>query len=239
MSIKKHIPNTLTLMNLFFGCIAIVFAAHEHLVLSAIFMMFSLLFDFFDGFAARLLGVSSAIGKDLDSLADMVTFGVLPGFFMYYMLGRSTIKDTELFMYVPFLGFVITVFSGLRLAKFNNDTRQSDRFIGLPTPANSMLICSLGAMQQMNELEMTWLNNTWLLLALTAISSYLLIAELPLIALKFKSFAFSKNKFRYILLAVSGLLLVLLQIRAIPIVIVLYILLSIVDNIFSNTAAKS
>lgn len=239
MGIKKHIPNTLTLMNLFFGCIAIVFAAHEHLVLSAIFMFFSLVCDFFDGFAARLLGVSSAIGKDLDSLADMVTFGVLPGFFMYYMLGKSTIKDAELFMYLPFAGFIITVFSGLRLAKFNNDTRQSDRFIGLPTPANSMLICSLGAMLQLNEPEMAWLNNTWLLLALTALSSYLLIAELPLIALKFKSFAFSQNIFRYLLLAFSAILIVAYQISAIPLVIVLYILLSIVDNIFSNTAAKS
>ncbi len=241
MSIKKHIPNTLTLLNLFCGSIAIKFAVNGQLSMAGALMMLSLVFDFFDGFAARLLGVSSAIGKDLDSLADMVTFGVLPGFFMFYLLQQCNIgvENQGYIRYLPYLGFAVTLFSALRLAKFNNDTRQSDRFIGVPTPANSMLICSLGVLYENEPSQMQWLMNMPILLALTAVCSYLLVSELPLIALKFKQFGFNGNQYRYLLLALSLLLLVILKIAAVPLIIVLYILLSIVDNIFSNKAAKS
>lgn len=241
MNIKKHIPNTLTLLNLLCGSVAIKFAVNGQMSIAGALMMLSLLFDFFDGFAARLLGVSSAIGKDLDSLADMVTFGVLPGFFMFYLLQQCTAGGDEAsyMQYVPYLGFVITLFSALRLAKFNNDTRQSDRFIGVPTPANSMLICSLGVLYQAEPTHMQWLMNMPVLLLLTGVCSYLLVSELPLIALKFKHFGIAGNQYRYILLAISLVLLVILKIAALPLIIVLYILLSIVDNIFSNKAAKS
>ena len=131
--IKKHIPNAITCANLFSGCIGIVYAFNGALETAAYFVLLSGIFDFFDGFAARLLNVKSNIGKDLDSLADMVSFGFLPGVVMYQLLSQSDYASP----YLPYLAFIITVFSALRLAKFNNDTRQTEDFIGLNTPMNT------------------------------------------------------------------------------------------------------
>lgn len=236
--IKKQIPNSLTLLNLLCGLIAIKYAVYGHLQIATGLMMASLFFDFFDGFAARALKVSSPIGKDLDSLADMVTFGVLPGFFMYHLIGQAVQNEGQLTGYLPLAGFLIPLLSAVRLAKFNNDTRQSDRFIGLPTPANSIFICSIGWIWQNNPSSVEWLMQPLLLLALTILMSLLLVSEIRLLALKFKHFRFRGNEFRYILVAASAVLLVFFKMFAPPVIIVFYILLSIVDNIFSNNTVK-
>ncbi|PBQ30845.1 CDP-diacylglycerol--serine O-phosphatidyltransferase [Sphingobacteriaceae bacterium] len=249
--IKKNIPNTLTLGNLFCGCLALVQAFNGNLVWAAYFVGISLVLDFFDGFAARALKVSSPIGKDLDSLADMVTFGVVPGVVMFKMLSftLAPLYLTDIFTgteaktdsLIPYLGFIITVFSCIRLAKFNNDTRQSDSFIGLPTPANTMVICSFPLIAQA-QIESQGLNLleykdllpvlSWFLVGITVVFSILLVAEIPLFALKFKNFSWLTNKLVYSFLAVTAVLVALLKFVAIPLVIVLYILVSIVNNIF-------
>jgi CDP-diacylglycerol---serine O-phosphatidyltransferase len=221
---------------LFCGCMALMHVFKGQLIIACGFVLVALVLDFFDGFTARLLKVSSPIGKDLDSLADMVTFGVVPGFFMHYLLQQSLATTGELPSQLSLIGFIITLLSCIRLARFNNDTRQSDQFIGVPTPANTMLIGSLGYLFESAPEQVSLVMQPGVLILITLICSYLLIAELPLIALKFKKFTWKGNEFRYILLAVSAILLVLMGVQAFPLVIVLYIVLSIVNNIFSNKA---
>lgn len=250
MNIKKHIPNTITLGNLFCGCLAIISAFDGDLVWAAYFVGISLVLDFFDGFAARKLRVSSAIGKDLDSLADMVTFGVVPAIVMYKLIGVTllaysihpdVIASTSE-SYLPYFALIIAIFSCIRLAKFNNDTRQSDSFIGLPTPANAMVICSLPLIMHFQS-ELILVNklitNVWFLSGLSLVMSLLLVAEIPLFALKFKNFTWSSNKLVYSFLIVSIILMISLRFLAIPIIIMLYILLSVVSNIFSKPKIKS
>jgi CDP-diacylglycerol---serine O-phosphatidyltransferase len=270
------IPNIITLLNLACGCLAIVFAFNGNLVWAAYLVGIAAVLDFLDGFVARALKQYSPIGKDLDSLADMVTFGVVPGVVMYQMMKLAMTANvllskiwrfphanqfdqdsTTLMTVLPFAAFFITLFSALRLAKFNNDTRQSDSFIGVPTPANSILICSLaligndffaglanveGSFWDMGEYVSVqgnvegafpwWITNlTWILLGITGIMSYLLISEIPLFALKFKSFKWKGNELRFSFLAVAVIMLVLLQYIALPLIIVLYILLSVINNL--------
>jgi CDP-diacylglycerol---serine O-phosphatidyltransferase len=262
MNIKKHIPNAITCGNLFCGCLAIVCAFKGDLVWSAYLVGIAAVLDFFDGFAARLLKVGGELGKQLDSLADMVTFGVVPGVVMYQMLlsGFGRIANQEKIRYdipsdcnFPFCNdhpytiyalaaFIITVFSALRLAKFNIDTRQTDSFIGVPTPANSILICSLPLILEFHpdvhgQLKLQhedFLLNPYLLIGLTVIMSYLLVAELPLFALKFKNFGWPDNKIRYSFLIISVILLILFQFIAIPFIIFLYIFLSIINNLMNK-----
>jgi CDP-diacylglycerol--serine O-phosphatidyltransferase len=237
MNIKRHIPNTITCGNLFCGCLAIVFAFKGDLVASAYLVGIASVFDFFDGFTARLLKVHSETGKQLDSLADMVTFGVVPGVIVYTLLLHSAdiSKDLEHNQWLPFLGFLITIFSAIRLAKFNVDTRQTSSFIGVPTPANAILICSLPLIQAFQPLVgnfnmLTIIDNCWFLITLTILMSLLMVAELPLFALKFKNFGWADNKIRYSFLLISILLLVLFQFIAIPFIIFLYIILSAITN---------
>lgn len=255
--IKKNIPNTITLGNLLCGCMALVQAFNNDLVWAAYFVGMSLVLDFFDGFTARALKVSSPIGKDLDSLADMVTFGVVPGVVMFKMIGDTRLFGIELGLggaldtaalgtdgsiYLPqYFAFIITIFSCIRLAKFNNDTRQSDSFIGLPTPANTMIICSfpLIAEAQMESQGLKLLQYSeflpmlpYILIGISVVLSFLLVAEIPLFALKFKSFSWQTNKLVYSFLALAVIMIVLLKFVAIPLIILLYILISIVNNIF-------
>ena len=242
--IRKNIPNSITCGNLLCGCLAIVNVFDGKLEWVAYFVGIALILDFLDGFFARLLKVSSPIGKDLDSLADMVTFGVVPGLVMFYLIRQGVILDQALIFkpapnvkLLPYLAFIIPVFSAIRLAKFNNDKRQSDSFIGLPTPANAMLICSLPLIYNANNnLEHNNLNtfilSPYFLCFISCIMSLLLVAPLPLIALKFKNFSWVENKMRFILLALSIIMLAVFQLMAIPLIIILYILLSIVHNIF-------
>jgi CDP-diacylglycerol--serine O-phosphatidyltransferase len=183
-------------------------------------VLLSGIFDFFDGFAARLLNVKSNIGKDLDSLADMVSFGFLPGVVMYQLLSQSDYASP----YLPYLAFIITVFSALRLAKFNNDTRQTEDFIGLNTPMNTLFIVSLPFIQKDYP---SVINSTLLLIGLTALLSWLLVSEIRIFSLKFSSTSWAQNKIKYIFLIISALLLPFLKFAAIPFILVLYIGLSI------------
>ena len=238
MQIKKHIPNALTCGNLLCGCLAIISALKGNLIESAYLVGIAAMLDFFDGFAARLLNVHSEIGKQLDSLADMVTFGVVPGMIIYTMLLQKSNTFIEQNQWVSFFAFLITIFSALRLAKFNIDTRQTQSFIGLPTPATSILICSLPLIQAFqptigNFNLNTIIQNPWILLTLTILLSYLMIAELSLFALKFKSFGWVDNKIRYSFLIISILLILFFQFIAIPFIIFLYLIFSIINN-FSN-----
>jgi CDP-diacylglycerol--serine O-phosphatidyltransferase len=228
--IRRNLPNALTCGNLLCGCVGVVEAFHNNLVISCILIGVALIFDFFDGFLARLLKVSSAIGKDLDSLADMVTFGLLPAIIVYQLLMQSI---PDLFgIWKAYPAFIIAVFSALRLAKFNNDPRQSDSFIGLPTPANAMLIASLPVIL-LTEAPF-WKDiivNTTNLLILSVVMSFLLVMEMPLIALKFKHFGWKGNEFRFILIIMTIVLILAFKILAVPAIIILYILLSVVDNL--------
>ncbi|MFA9190000.1 CDP-alcohol phosphatidyltransferase family protein [Flavobacterium sp. FZUC8N2.13] len=234
MNIKKHIPNSITLLNLFCGCIAMVFVSEQNFEMAFFFVFLGIFFDFFDGFFARLFKVTGELGLQLDSLADMVTSGVVPGYVMYFLLlnGQQDISNSP---YIPFLGFIITLGSCYRLAFFNIDTRQTESFIGLPTPANSLFILSLPLVISYSDsffiLEL--LTSQWVLLLITAFSAYILNAEIPLFSLKIKKFTFKDNSLQIIFLTLSVLLLVFFHYAGVPMVIIGYVLLSVLNNRFS------
>lgn len=237
---KSIIPNSLTALNLFCGCIAVLsFLSGGHL-LGIVLVFISATADFFDGFVARLLNVQSELGKQLDSLADMISFGFVPGVIIYKALSgnidlngnySSQIIDQH---YLPLLGFIITVFSGFRLAKFNIDTRQSNSFIGLPTPANTLFFLTIPLIW-ISENPRDWVYeltlNKPLLVVLTVLFSYLLIAEIPLLALKFKGFKIKDNIYRYALLLLGIFGVLTLKHLSIPIILILYLLISVLENI--------
>jgi CDP-diacylglycerol--serine O-phosphatidyltransferase len=227
MNIKKHIPNLITLLNLFSGCIALIYAIELNFEMAFFFVSLGIFLDFFDGFFARLFKVSSPLGLQLDSLADMITSGLMPGFVMFLMLSKST--DVS---FIPYLGFIITLGSCYRLANFNIDTRQTDSFIGLPTPANALLILSLPLVLQNTNQEFirTILENQLVLLAITAFSAYILNAEIPLFSLKIKAFNLATNKLQIVFLAISIILLIAFQFLGITLIILLYVLLSVLNN---------
>jgi CDP-diacylglycerol--serine O-phosphatidyltransferase len=236
MNIKKHVPNIITLLNLFCGCIALVFAFHRNFEMAIVFVGLGIFLDFFDGFFARLFKVSSPLGLQLDSLADMVTSGAVPGLIMYQMLlqDASSVAFPEFF---PYLGFIVTLGSCYRLANFNIDTRQTDSFIGLPTPANALFILSLPLVLKNTDslFVIELLNNQWFLLIICLCSAYILNAEIPLFSLKIKNFDFAHNKIQIIFLLLAVLLLVFFQYLGIPLVILTYILLSVINNKFLKT----
>src|SRR6476620_61778 len=189
MNVKKQIPNLITLLNLFSGCIALVFATQRNFEMAFWFVCLGILLDFFDGFFARLFKASSPLGLQLDSLADMVTSGVMPGYIMFLLLSASEGADTN-FAFLPYLGFIITLGACYRLANFNIDTRQTDSFIGLPTPANALFIMSLPLVIQYSSVEFitTNLQCSRVLLIITFLSAYVMNAEIPLFSLKIKNF---------------------------------------------------
>lgn len=234
MRIKAQIPNLITLLNLLSGCFALIFAFHQDFKFAFFFVSLGIFLDFFDGFFARLFKVSSPLGLQLDSLADMVTSGVVPGLVMYQLmnhaLGFPSFGWPTLFF--PFLGFIITLGSCYRLANFNVDTRQTDSFIGLPTPANALVILSLPLILLDNQYEFITkaLSNEYVLLAISVLSAYILNAEIPLFSLKIKDFSFAKNKLQIIFLTVSVLLLVFFKFLGIPLLILFYVLLSVFTN---------
>jgi CDP-diacylglycerol--serine O-phosphatidyltransferase len=237
MNIKKHIPNIITLLNLFCGCIAVVFVSKDQFEMAFFFVCLGIFFDFFDGFFARLFKVSGALGLQLDSLADMVTSGVVPGFVMFKMMQSSSAFMNEGWLqFFPYLGFIITLGSCYRLAKFNIDTRQTDSFIGLPTPANALFILSLPlvleyyAADSLMVLEI--LTEKWVLLLITLFSAYILNAEIPLFSLKIKKFNFKDNALQVIFLGSAVLFLFFLDYLAIPLVIIFYVFLSVINNKF-------
>lgn len=229
---KSFIPNFITLLNLFSGCVAVIFALEGNMKLTALFVFLGIFFDFFDGFLARKLNVQSDLGVQLDSLADMVTSGLVPGLVLFYLFGlapQPNLVNSEL---LPYFGLFVTLASAYRLAKFNISTNQSDVFIGLPTPANTLLIISLPLIleYQNSDAINSMILNPWFLIVLTLISCFLLNAPIKLIALKFKTWNFKDNAARYILIILSVVLLSVFQFAGIPPLIIMYIFLSIISK---------
>ena len=244
MNIKKHIPNLITLGNLFCGTIATIFAVEGNFVLAGLFVVLGIGFDFFDGFAARLFKVSGELGKQLDSLADMVTSGVVPGIIMYKMILKnsefhlngivdwSSSSDKTTMLSIGLLGLLLTLGACYRLAKFNIDTRQSESFIGLPTPAMSLFVISLPLIQEYSNVEFAQhlIANNYFLIAITILLTYLMNAELPLFSLKFKEYSVKNNVMKYSFLIASLLMIIFLQYISIPLIIILYVVLSVINN---------
>ena len=223
---KKHIPNTITCLNLISGCIATYWAFQSNYELALLFIVIGAVFDFFDGMSARLLHVSSPIGKELDSLDDDITFGFAPSAIVFsYLNSQLSIVNCQ---FVPYLAFIMAAFSALRLAKFNLDERQALGFIGLPTPANALfwgsLIVGCG----------DWLSSQpyafWLLLVGTFVSSYLLVSEIPMFALKFKTWGWKGNEVKYIFLITCIPMLLLLGVSGLAAIIAWYVILSVIHD---------
>lgn len=271
------VPNLLSLGNLLCGCIAILNVIDGNIGSAVYLVMLACVFDFLDGFAARGLKQGSPMGKELDSLADMVTFGVVPGMVMFQLIRYNLttaypsefvefgIGGYDLFEYLPYCGFIVPLFSGLRLAKFNVDTRQSESFIGLPTLANALFICGIPLALQLNEA--VWSNNTfldaqhwggfslwsrfgatpeaiigvlhspWMLVGITVVFSFLLISEIPMFSFKVKNVKWQGNQIRYIFLAIAIGLAVWLKMAALPLIIVVYILMSVIYAIAKRSQA--
>ena len=222
--IKKHIPNTITCCNLISGCIATYYAFQNCFDLALLFIVSGAVFDFFDGMVARLLHVSSPIGKELDSLADDITFGFAPSAIIFSYLCTFHIH----LLFVPFLAFVMAAFSALRLAKFNLDERQALGFIGLPTPANALFWGSLIVGLQDHGISFEGME--WVILAGMFLSCYLLIAEIPMFALKFKTWGWKGNEIKYIFILSCIPLLLLLGVSGFAAIIAWYVILSIATN---------
>ena len=228
--LTKHIPNTLTSCNLVSGCIAIVFALNANYTMALTFLGVGAVFDFFDGMSARLLGVSSPIGKELDSLADVVTFGVAPSSMIYTLLltlDKSGWNET-LASAVPYVAFVMAAFSAIRLAKFNLDERQTTSFIGLPTPANALFWAALIVGSE--DMLVAQSHVILLLIVLVFISSWLLVAEIPMFALKFKHWGWHENRIKYVFLVSCLPILLIFGISGISVIIAWYICLSIITS---------
>jgi CDP-diacylglycerol--serine O-phosphatidyltransferase len=225
-SITRHIPNAVTCCNLFSGCIACVMAFEMNYQWAVGFIILGAVFDFFDGMLARLLHVSGPMGKELDSLADDVTFGLAPAVMVFSLFKEMTMPDAlaPIAFIVPYFAFLIAVFSVLRLAKFNIDTRQTSSFIGLPTPANALFWGSLLIGQ--HDFLISAHFNVYELMALVVLTSWMLVAEIPMFSLKFKNLAWKENRVKYLFLLVSVLLLLWLGIAGLAAVIVWYVLLS-------------
>lgn len=241
-SIIKFLPNLLTLSNLFCGSIAVMFAYRLDYINAAVFVVAGAVFDFFDGFLARLLKSDAELGKQLDSLADVVTFGFAPAVVFYTILNQAIhlssyhfLKFTICTHYIfAFMSFLILLASAFRLAKFNIDNKQSKGFLGLPTPANALFIISLPFWYDNQFMYEQILNHPWVLIVLCVILAALLVSNLPLFSLKFKNYSLSNNLFQYILLIASLALLILFKFRAFTFIIPLYIALSIIRNLINK-----
>lgn len=247
--LKKQIPNLFTLLNLLSGLIAILFAVTNQLVEASLFVFLGIFFDFFDGFFARKFKVEGDFGKELDSLADMVTSGVVPGLVMFQLIlfsakekwlmdlasdvGNWQSYSENYYYFIPLIGLMIPLGAAYRLAKFNIDERQSNSFIGLPTPALSLFVLSIPLILNYsnNQIVIDMLQNKYVLIGITIIGTYMLNVELPLFSLKFKNYSWSDNTIKYIFLIASVFLLIILNMVAIPTIIILYIIFSIIDNI--------
>jgi len=225
MNIKKHIPNTITCCNLISGCIATYFAFQGDSRMALLFIVIGAVFDFFDGMVARLLHVSSPIGKELDSLADCITFGFAPSAIIFSFLCTFHLH----LIVLPFLAFIMAAFSALRLAKFNLDERQAMGFIGLPTPANALFWGSLIAGAG-DWISSTIPNAHFFILLASFLSCYLLISEIPMFALKFKTWGWKGNEIKYIFILSCIPLLFLLGVSGFAAIIAWYVILSIATN---------
>ena len=233
---KKNIPNFLTCCNLFTGCIAIVMALRNHLEFASILIFVAALFDFLDGFSARMLDAKSAIGPDMDSLADIISFGVTPAMILLVWTEQcmeNLPPATQSFGIVPLLPyivFIIPAFSAIRLAKFNQDKRQTNSFRGLPTPANAFF---LGFLHFSSE-TIPFVANFWIIIALAFIFSILLITDIPMFSLKMVNFKWKDNMFRYFFLLISLILIIIFKLGAFPVIILFYILSSFIYNVIKS-----
>lgn len=229
---KKHIPNTITCLNLISGCIATFWAFEGDYQMALLFIIIGAVFDFFDGMTARLLHVSSPIGKELDSLADVITFGFAPSAIIFsYLTELCAATNFSLFTLdstIPYLAFVLAAFSAVRLAKFNLDERQAMGFIGLPTPANALFWGSLIVGSHRWLESMSWA--PWLLLALMLMSCWLLVCDVPMFALKFKHWGWRGNEVRYLYLLSCVPILAFFGISGIAVVIAWYVCLSVLTQ---------
>ncbi len=240
---KKHIPNLFTLGNLFCGIIATIFAVNSNFRFAALFVVCGIFLDFLDGFLARLLKVSGELGKQLDSLADMVTSGVVPGIVMFKLMelnlynepGIDYLYKLSSFFHLHLIGLVLTLGACYRLAKFNLDTRQSDSFIGLPTPAMCLFVISLPIILENADNNLDLVNdlvgNNYFLIIITLALTYLMNAEIPLFSLKFKDYSLKNNFIIYLFLISCIILVFSLYYISIPIIIIIYIILSIIQNL--------
>lgn len=223
MKLLRHLPNALTCGNLLCGCFGLVWVVQHPIEQAAYFVWAACVFDFLDGFAARALSVASPIGKELDSLADMVSFGLLPSIVMYYMI--HAVADLPVLAY---LGFSIAVFSALRLAQFNIAENQKDSFIGVPTPATALFLTAIPFLPQPLDAVRDYSSA---LIAITLLFSFLLVSPWELFALKFKNFTWADNQMRFTFLLLAVLLLFWWRAGAIPIIILLYIAISLVSRV--------
>jgi CDP-diacylglycerol---serine O-phosphatidyltransferase len=225
LEIKRHIPNFITLSNLLLGVMALIFASKGELLWSGAFIFLATIPDFLDGMMARILGVTSDVGKDLDSLADMVSFGVAPAILFYQLQMYFE------FQWIAYLVLLVPLFAALRLAKFNNDDRQSEEFFGLPTPSVALFIASWPFMIEYDPYNLEPLLTSKVTFVLVPlVLSFLMVSELRLFSLKFKSFRLADNPYRYLLLLCAVVMLVFIRFPAIPLIIILYIILSIIRN---------
>lgn len=235
MKIKNHIPNFITLMNLFSGIISIYFCLTGDVRLAGLMIFVAAILDFFDGFAARILHAKSDIGAQLDSLADVVSFGVAPGFILFQMIRFSLGMDfspVETSGYLPFAAFVLPLFGALRLAKFNVDDEQTDSFKGLPIPAQALVVASFPSIVLTCFIDnpnfyLQLVSNTWFLIGVGVLLSGLMVSNLPMFSLKFSSFSWAENQTRYLFLILSVFLIILLKMAAVPLIVLLYLLLSV------------
>lgn len=231
---KKHIPNTITCLNLFSGCIATYFAFSGIYDITLLFILFAAVFDFCDGMAARALKAYSPKGKELDSLADMISFGLAPGAMVFTFIANNAHNGLWIDGYLPFVGFLMTVFAGLRLAKFNIDERQTSSFIGLPTPANALFWGGLFyAYYDTLQAVPYWIT------ALALVMGVLQIVELPLFSLKFHSLKWRENQIRYLFLGGCIILLAVFRLKAFAWIIIWYLAIAIGENIFNALYKKN
>ena len=228
--ITRNIPNSITCCNLISGCIAIAFAYEGKQEWALAFIIIGAVFDFFDGMVARLLHVSSPIGKELDSLADDITFGAAPAMMVFTFLHQLPYPDwlDSAREYLPYVAFLIAAFSALRLAKFNLDDRPATSFIGLPTPANALFWGSLIVGGGTRLIHIPYALPV--VLVLIVLSCWMLVAEIPLFALKFKQWGWKGNETKYIFLITCIPLIVWLGMSSLAVIITWYVILSIYDN---------
>ena len=248
--IKREIPNIITLFNLLCGVLAIVFLFESNnVIIPSLLILMGAFFDFFDGLAARLLKVESAIGRELDSLADVVTFGVAPALMTLVLLkGKAGFVDGQ-WSFLVFIPLFMALMSAYRLAKFNVDTRQTTSFLGVPTPANALLWLSLPVIQHLSFFKIhlwgwydesfyqfltSMLTNEWFIVMGSLIMSVMLVIEVPMMAFKFKNMTWKDNKVRFVFIVTSFLLFFVMNFYAIPFIIILYITVSIISNLITK-----
>lgn len=229
----NQIPNALTCLNLLCGCFSIVFIFKGEINISALFTLGSLAFDFLDGFVARALKATSTIGKELDSLADVVSFGLVPGLIGCHLCLASPPFSlvTDSFSPLAYFPLIITIASAVRLARFNVDTRQTDSFIGVPTPAITILMVGIALVVEHDSFNLTpTILNPFFICGLSMVIAWLLNSELPMLALKFKSFSYRENSAQYLLILSSIIFIALFGYTGIPMIIILYIANSIIKK---------